>query len=164
MYKYQKYINTINGDSMKVKDIMTKYLITCENDSSIHQIAQKMKKFDIGFMIITNKDKIEGIITDRDIVIEMISNYDHKIKDYIQKEIFTIDQNKTIEDALQIMKDKKIKRLLVTEKAKAVGVISIADILNKTSETTTLIDTLKTIYSLENNINEYEQTNNEFYL
>ena len=43
MYKLKKYINTINGDSMKVKDIMTKNLITCEIDDSIHQIAQKMK-------------------------------------------------------------------------------------------------------------------------
>lgn len=149
---------------MKVKDIMTKYLITCESDCSIHQIAQKMKKFDIGFMIITDKQKIQGIITDRDIVIEMIANYDHKVKDYLQKNVLTIDQNRTIEDALQIMKDKKIKRLLVTNQTRAVGVISIADILNKTEETAKLIDTLKTIYSLQNNINEYEQENNEFYL
>lgn len=149
---------------MKVKDIMTQYLITCENDCSIHQIAQKMKKFDIGFMIITNKDKIEGIITDRDIVIEMIAAYDHKVKDYIQKNVQTIDQNKTVEDALHIMKEKKIKRLLVTDKKRAVGVISIADILDKTDGTPTPIETLKTIYSIENHINEYEQTNSEFYL
>ena len=38
------------GEFMKVKDIMTKYLITAESNSSIHQIAQKMKDFDIGFM------------------------------------------------------------------------------------------------------------------
>ena len=164
MYKYQKYINTINGDSMKVKDIMTKYLITCESDCSIHQIAQKMKKFDIGFMIITDKQRIEGIITDRDIVIEMIANYDHKVKDYLQKNVLTIDQNKTIEEALQIMKEKKIKRLLVTDKTRAIGVISIADILNKTKETNKLIDTLKTIYTIENNIAEYEQEYNEFYI
>ena len=92
-------------------------------------------KFDIGFMIITTKNKIEGIITDRDIVIEMISNYDHKVKDYIHKIVQTIDQEKSVEDALQTMKDKKIKRLLVTNKSKVVGVISIADILNKTNET-----------------------------
>ena len=98
------------GEFMKVKDIMTKYLITAESNSSIHQIAQKMKDFDIGFMIITNDHKIEGIITDRDIVIEMIANYDHKVKDYIRKNIETIDESKTVENALDIMKNKKIKR------------------------------------------------------
>ena len=65
----------------------------------------------------------------------MIANYDHKLSDYIQKHIQTIDENKTIENALDIMKDKKIKRLLVTNQSKAVGVLSISDILNKTEET-----------------------------
>lgn len=164
MYKYSKYINTINGDLMKVKDIMTKYLITCESDASIHQISQKMKQYDIGFMIITNGQKIEGIITDRDIVIEMIANYDHKVKDYIHRIVQTVDENRTVEDAMNIMKDKKIKRLLVTNQTKVVGVISIADILNKTKENDKLIDTLKTIYSIENDINEFKQENTEFYL
>ncbi len=149
---------------MKVKDIMTKYLITCESDSSIHQISQKMKEFDIGFMIITNKNKIEGIITDRDIVIEMIANYDHKLSDYIQKHIQTIDENKTIENALDIMKDKKIKRLLVTNQSKAVGVLSISDILNKTEETEKLLQTLKSIYSIQKNTDEYKTEIDEFYL
>lgn len=149
---------------MKVKDIMTKNLITCEIDCSIHQISQKMKKFDIGFMIITDKNNIAGVITDRDIVIEMIANYDHKVKDYIQKNVQTIKEDSTIENALDIMEHKKIKRLIVTNHGKVVGVISIADILNKTDETDKLIDTLKTIYKIENNIDDYEQEIKEIYL
>lgn len=149
---------------MKVKDIMTKNLITCESDCSIHQISQKMKEFDIGFMIITKKNKLEGIITDRDIVIEMIANYDHKVNDYLHKIVQTIDQEETIENALQIMKDKKIKRLIVTSQTKIVGVISISDILNKTKETNKLLDTLKSIYSIEKNIDEYNTQIDEFYL
>lgn len=152
------------GEFMKVKDIMTKNLITCEIDCSIHQISQKMKKFDIGFMIITDKNNIAGVITDRDIVIEMIANYDHKVKDYIQKNVQTIKEDSTIENALDIMKYKKIKRLIVTNHGKVVGVISIADILNKTDETDKLIDTLKTIYKIENNIDDYEQEIKEIYL
>lgn len=149
---------------MKVKDIMTKNLITCESDCSIHQISQKMKEFDIGFMIITKKNKLEGIITDRDIVIEMIANYDHKVNDYLHKIVQTIDQEETIENALQIMKNKKIKRLIVTSQTKIVGVISISDILNKTKETNKLLDTLKSIYSIEKNIDEYNTQIDEFYL
>ena len=152
------------GEFMKVKDIMTKNLITCEIDCSIHQISQKMKKYDIGFIIITDKNSIAGVITDRDIVIEMIANYDHKVKDYIQKNIRIIKEDSTIENALDIMKHKKIKRLIVTNQAKVVGVISIADILNKTDETDKLLDTLKTIYKIENNIDDYEQEIKEIYL
>lgn len=164
MYKFKNYINTINGDDMKVKDIMTRSLVTCENNSSIHQIAQKMKEFDIGFMIITNNDRIEGVITDRDIVIEMISNYDHKVKDYIHKIVQTIDQDKSIDEAMDLMSNKKIKRLLVTDDKKVVGVISIADILNKTDENEKLLKTLKSIYTIEKNIDEHNTEVDEFYL
>lgn len=164
MYKLKKYINTINGDVMKVKNIMTRNLVTCESDSSIHQIAQKMKEFDIGFMIVTNKDRIEGVITDRDIVIEMISNYDHKIKDYIHKNVQTINQDKSIDETLELMSDKKIKRLLVTDNKRVVGVVSIADILNKTNENDKLIETLKSIYTIEKNIDEHNTEVDEFYL
>lgn len=152
------------GEFMKVKDIMTKYLITAESNSSIHQIAQKMKNFDIGFMIITNDHKIEGIITDRDIVIEMIANYDHKVKDYIRKNIETIDESKTVENALDIMKNKKIKRLLVTDKNKAVGVLSISDILNKVEEKDKIIETFKSIYEIQKNTDLYKTEIDEFYL
>lgn len=152
------------GEFMKVKDIMTKYLITAESNSSIHQIAQKMKDFDIGFMIITNDHKIEGIITDRDIVIEMIANYDHKVKDYIRKNIETIDESKTVENALDIMKNKKIKRLLVTDKNKAVGVLSISDILNKVEEKDKIIETFKSIYEIQKNTDLYKTEIDEFYL
>lgn len=164
MYKFKNYINTINGDDMKVKDIMTRSLVTCENNSSIHQIAQKMKEFDIGFMIITNNDRIEGVITDRDIVIEMISNYDHKVKDYIHKIVQTINQDKSIDEAMDLMSNKKIKRLLVTDDKKVVGVISIADILNKTDESEKLLKTLKSIYTIEKNIDEHNNEVDEFYL
>lgn len=164
MYKFKNYINTINGDDMKVKDIMTRSLVTCENNSSIHQIAQKMKEFDIGFMIITNNDRIEGVITDRDIVIEMISNYDHKVKDYIHKIVQTINQDKSIDEAMDLMSNKKIKRLLVTDDKKVVGVISIADILNKTDESEKLLKTLKSIYTIEKNIDEHNTEVDEFYL
>lgn len=149
---------------MKVKDIMTKNLITCDINNSIHQISQKMKEYDIGFMIITDKKKVEGIITDRDIVIQMISNYDHKVKDYISKNIYTINQGETIDYALDVMKEKKIKRLLVTDKLRVVGVLSLSDILNNTENNKKLIDTIKSIYSIKVNINEQNVEVDTFYL
>lgn len=152
------------GDKVKVKDLMTKNMITCDINSSIHQIAQKMKEFDIGFIPINKEYQIIGILTDRDMVIHMISNYDHKIEDYIKKDIITINQDRTIEQALDIMGDKKIKRLLVTDQKKVVGIISISDILQHEEYETMCINTLKKIYAVENHHKEDEAEIDEFYL
>ena len=62
------------------------------------------------------------------------------------------------------MSNKKIKRLLVTDDKKVVGVISIADILNKTDESEKLLKTLKSIYTIEKNIDEHNTEVDEFYL
>lgn len=152
------------GDKVKVQDLMTKNIITCDANSSIHQIAQKMKEFDIGFMPINKGYQIIGILTDRDMVIHMISNYDHKIEDYIKKDIITINQDRTIEQALTLMGEKKIKRLLVTDHKKVVGIISISDILEHQEYEIMCINTLKMIYTIENKHKEYEAEIDEFYL
>lgn len=152
------------GDNMKVKDVMSRNLITCDTECSIHKIAQKMREFDIGFMLIHKNDRIVGIITDRDIVIEMIANYDHKVADYIQKNILTIDENDEIDKALEKMGDHKIKRLIVTNKKQVVGVLSISDILGKDKNNKNIMNTLQKIYSISKNTDGYKTEIDEFYL
>ena len=70
-------------------------------------------------MPITDDKKIIGILTDRDIVIEMISNYDHDITKYIKKNIIVIDEGRKVEEAIDIMRKKKVKRLIVVDRKKS---------------------------------------------
>lgn len=73
MYKCVKISNNIISDYTKVKDIMSKNLIICSNDINVINISSIMKKYNIRFIPIERK-KIIGVITDRDIVINIISN------------------------------------------------------------------------------------------
>lgn len=164
MYKNTKIYDNKNGDYMKIEDIMSKSLITCEIDNTIHQISKKMKLYDIGFIPITEHHNIVGIITDRDIVVEMISNYDHDIKNYIKKDIISINKNQSIDYALDLMGQNKIKRLLVTNKKRVVGILSLSDILSHSSDSNQLLETIKKIYAIEKNTDEYEPEVDEFYL
>ena len=133
MYKCVKISNNIISDYMKVKDIMSKNLIICSSDINVINISNIMKKYNIGFIPIEKNKKIIGVITDRDIVINIISNKvnnNSSIESYVNSNIIHIEENSSIDECLNIMKENKVKRLIVVNKEKIVGVISLSDILN----------------------------------
>lgn len=145
---------------MRVKDVMSKHLIVCEKDN-IYEAAKLMQKYDIGFLPIVYDNKIIGIVTDRDIVVKFISNHDENFN--ISSDIKCIDSNSSLEDACEIMKRNKVKRLLVTNDKKVIGVISLSDIVPHT-DNNTFINTFKTIYEIDKNEHDYDVQIDEFYL
>ena len=148
---------------MKIKDKMTKTIITANINENINDISKLMKEYDIGFIPIEDNNKIIGIITDRDIVINNVYNNDNNIKDYISANIISIDENEDLEKALDQMKQHKIKRLLVTNDNKVTGIISLSDLLNEI-DSNTLLEALKEIYQIDKNEHDYKPEIDNFYL
>lgn len=150
---------------MKVQDKMNKKLITAQKKENIYSIAQKMKEYDIGFLPICDNKKIIGVLTDRDICIKILANKDFQnIESYISKNIITIPKEETIEEALKKMKKYKVKRLLVTEENKVVGIISLSDIIENTKEKEEILDTVATIFKREIALREKTAEIDSFYL
>ena len=129
---------------MKVKDYMTKGIIDCDIDDEISGIAQIMESNNVGFLAVSEDEKIVGVITDRDLVIGPVMDEEEKISDYINKDIVSVDKNDDINKALELMRENKIKRLLVTDKEKYVGVLSISDLF-KSDNNEEILNTLREI-------------------
>lgn len=145
-----------------IEKIMSKNLIVL-NDSSLEDIAKAMKRYDVGMVIIKENNKIKGIITDRDIVTKILANKDNKIKEYLTTNLVSIDINSDMNEAIDLMKKHKIKRLLVKKDNKLVGVLSLSDLLN-TVDNSILIETYKTIFSINRNTDKYLTDIDEFEL
>ena len=152
---------------MKVKDIMSKNLIICSSDINVINISNIMKKYNIGFIPIEKKKKIIGVITDRDIVINIISNKvnnNSSIESYVNSNIIHIEENSSIDKCLNIMKENKVKRLIVVNKEKIVGVISLSDILNCYDDLDKVTEVAKVIWSTTKSDDNYKTEIDEFYL
>lgn len=143
-----------------MKDYISKNLIVIDINSTIEEVAGIMKKYDIGFVPVSKDNKIVGVLTDRDIVVKVLTNKDSKIEGYLSEPIY-IDINKDLNDALELMKKHKIKRLLVSDSDKLVGIISLSDILNKDIDT---MNTIKEIFTINRNSDTYITKVDEFYL
>ena len=106
LYNIIETVKNISGDIMKIKDIMTRDLVIGNIYSTISEISKIMQQADIGFVPIADGNKIVGIITDRDIVIRALANNaesNTEVEKYMTTNIISIEQDKTIEDAINLM-------------------------------------------------------------
>ena len=152
---------------MTIEKIMTKSIITGSITNTLSEIAEIMKKYDIGFLPISDKNKIIGVITDRDIIVEALSNKASEndlIDKYIVSNIITIEQNKTVDEAIDLMGNKKIRRLIVIDNNKITGVISLADIIKLDIDHNLIIENLKKIFEINRNDDLFKTEIDEFYL
>lgn len=150
---------------MKVKEKMNTKFITANKNDDIYIIAKKMKEYNIGFLPICDNGKIVGVLTDRDIVVDMLANKDiHHIESYMKKKMITIDAEEDLQSALQIMKKEKIKRLLVTKEQKIIAVLSLSDIIDGYDAVKEIANTVQTIFKKQIALREQTAQINAFEL
>ena len=149
---------------MKLEDIMSKNLVVMDKDSLVTEVGKTMYKYDIGFIPISKKNKIIGVITDRDIATKIIGNDDLKIESYITKDLIKINIDSTLEETISLMGKKKVKRLLVKQDNKLVGIVSFSDLLNTDISDELILKNLRTIYEINRNTDTYITKIDEFIL
>jgi len=112
---------------------MSRALITVDASTTIYQVAKMMEQGRLGAIIVKN-DSHQGIITDRDFAIKIAVNKHpldtpvHKVASY---PLQTIDPNESILAAADAMSSKKIRKLVVVEDGKVVGIITSTDLVNQ---------------------------------
>lgn len=158
--------NTINGDYMNLSDIISKNLVVCGINDDLSVISTKMTEYDVGFIPIVDSNKIVGVITDRDIACRIFKNHDVDcdITDYMSRDIVSVDIDSSVSDVLNMMKNHKVKRVLITDNRKVIGVCSISDLLTLDDYKDEIYDTIKCIYTIGPNKHKYETEIDEFYL
>jgi len=116
-----------------VKNVMTKPVITIDKDNSVFAAAKAMSKKGIGSIVVTDNGKPVGITTERDILQGVVAKgldaSKVKMDDIMSKPLMTINGNMPIINAIRIMEKNKVRRLLVIEKGKIVGIVTQRDLL-----------------------------------
>ncbi len=152
---------------MKIEDVMSRDLIIGSINQKVSEIAELMKKYDIGFIPIEQNKHIIGVVTDRDIVCSTFSaelDSEAKIERYMTNNVISIDKDDSIENALKIMGQEKVKRLIVSDHEKVVGILSLSDIITTDTDEKKFITELKKIWAIHKNIDSFHTEVDEFYL
>jgi signal-transduction protein with cAMP-binding, CBS, and nucleotidyltransferase domain len=122
-------------NSTFVNEIMNKNVVTVDKSLSLQQTAVSMKKSNVGCVIITDKTLPVGIITERDFV-DVAANGSPLFTDVYElmsSPLVTIDSEETVWEASEMMKEKGIHKLPVTQNDQIVGMITTTDIVKISS-------------------------------
>jgi CBS domain-containing protein len=108
-------------------------LITIDGGSTIKDAAEVMLKHGIGSIVITQDGKPVGIVTKSDllsrVIVECRDPRECEVRKVMSKPLITVDKDTPILEAMMILRSKKIRRLLVKDGEKLVGIVSETDMI-----------------------------------
>lgn len=118
---------------VSVGEVMTRRVVYLPEATMLDEAAQAMRDKGIGDVVVTSGPTMVGLVTDRDIVIRAIAeNLPPKkttLGSITAHELLMVEQSATVEDALQAMRERGVRRLLVCDSdRKVVGIISLSDL------------------------------------
>lgn len=116
-----------------VADVMTRRVVYLPGDTMLDEAAQAMRDQAIGDVVVTNGPTMSGIVTDRDIVVRALAEglppQTTTLASIASPELIMIEQSAGVEEAVQAMRERGVRRLLVCDgDRKVVGIISLSDL------------------------------------
>ena len=127
-----------------VKDLMSKKVNKIDYKKTVYDASKVMAKERRGYVVVTNKGKPIGILTDSDVLEKVIAKGKNpkkvKVKDVMSSPLITISPDEEIIEASRLMRKNLIKRIPVVEKGKLVGIITDTDIAKSTPEFINIIE------------------------
>jgi CBS domain-containing protein len=116
-----------------IRDVMTTDPQTLSEHTVVREAAEAMRAWDIGDVIVSDDNgQIAGILTDRDIVVRVVAEgrdpRTTRIGDIASRELTAISPDDPIGRAVQLMRERAIRRLPVVDRGKPVGIVSIGDL------------------------------------
>lgn len=118
---------------MKIRDMMTKETRAVSPSTPVIEAAGLMRLHDIGLVPVVEDERVVGMLTDRDIVIQVVADGDDprttSVGDVMSAGSISVNEDQEVEEAVDLMQKYQIRRLPVLDRAcKLVGIVSLGDI------------------------------------
>jgi CBS domain-containing protein len=108
-------------------------ILTIDPNSTVLDAIKSMANNHIGSLIVMQNERLVGIITERDysrnIVLKGKSSVNTAVKDIMTKNVLCTRPDHTVEEAMALMTDKRVRHLPVVENGNVLGIISIGDLV-----------------------------------
>jgi len=126
-----------------IRDVMTSDPSTVEASATVEEAAQLMDKEDIGNVLVVENGEVQGIVTDRDIVVRVIAKGngpDASVREACTTDVEVLSPDDSIDDALKKMEQANVRRLPVVEDGKPVGIVALGDLAQAKDKDSALAD------------------------
>ena len=118
--------------ALYLREIMTRNPVTVQTTDSVVAAARSMRDGNIGDVVVVERGEIQGILTDRDIVVRALAEGRDPARTTVgeicSRELTTLSPSDAIADAMTMMREKAIRRLPVVDGGRPVGIVSLGDL------------------------------------
>jgi CBS domain-containing protein len=115
-----------------VREVMTRDPTTLDSSRTIADAARAMRDGDFGALIVTEGDSVQGIVTDRDIVVRAVADGldpdSTQLGEVASEQLEALSPGDSIDDAVAKVRATDVRRLPVVENGTAVGIVSVGDL------------------------------------
>jgi CBS domain-containing protein len=118
---------------MQVRNLMNSPVVSVGPYESLQRAAQVMREHGIGSVVVEVGDELAGIITERDIMHAVAEFGDiggASVSEHMTAPVITAPPNWDVAVAATRMSDRNIRHLVVVEQGRAVGVLSVRDVMS----------------------------------
>jgi CBS domain-containing protein len=116
-----------------VMNLMNKNPKAILHDASICDAAERMQRLQISSLLVERDSEFVGIVTDTDIVRKAVGKRldqnQEQISSVMSNPVISLDQSRSPEDAFDLMGERRVRHLAVTDRGKIVGILSVRDLL-----------------------------------
>jgi CBS domain-containing protein len=108
---------------------------TITPDARVFEALELMAEKDVGALVVTERGKLAGIISERDYARKVIlhgkSSHDIPVREIMTAKVITVRPEQTVEECMALMTEKHVRHLPVTEGERLVGLLSIGDLVKE---------------------------------
>jgi CBS domain-containing protein len=137
---------------MKCANVMTTEVFCCLPTDTLEEVASVMQSEDVGPVPIVEdleSRNLVGIVTDRDIALRAVAQgldaRNTSAEDVMTRELVTCNVEDSIEEVLDLMSRHQLRRLLVVDGERLVGIISQADVATRLNESAKIAEVVEEI-------------------
>jgi CBS domain-containing protein len=116
----------------KVSEVMTHDPRTVAPSATLTEVARTMRDDNIGAVVVAENGAAAGLVTDRDIVIRAVANgrdpNSTSVAEVASRDLRTLTPDQSLEDAIALMHDWDVRRVVVVQDGRPVGILSLGDL------------------------------------
>ncbi|MCF7669011.1 MAG: CBS domain-containing protein [Verrucomicrobia bacterium] len=120
-----------------INDILNhkgRHVSTISPDATVFEAIKLFNDKNIGALLVMEADRPVGIISERDyarkVLLKGKASPQTKVREIMFSPVIYVRPSNTVEEAMLLMTDKRIRHLPVMEEGKVAGVVSIGDLVN----------------------------------